>query len=74
MSTNNETVKKNDTIKAITSYFKGVRAEWGKINWPERQQVILETLFDIAIVASFTIVIYLMDIIFKWILGFIPGN
>jgi preprotein translocase subunit SecE len=74
MSTNNETVKKNDTIKAITSYFKGVRAEWGKINWPERQQVILETLFVIAIVASFTIVIYLMDIIFKWILGFIPGN
>ena len=74
MSTNNETVKQNDTIKAITSYFKGVRAEWGKINWPERQQVILETLFVIAIVASFTIVIYLMDIIFKWILGFIPGN
>ena len=74
MSTNNETVKKNDTIKAITSYFKGVRAEWGKINWPERQQVILDTLFVIAIVASFTIVIYLMDIIFKWILGFIPGN
>ena len=74
MSTNNETVKKNDTIKAITSYFKGVRGEWGKINWPERQQVILETLFVIAIVASFTIVIYLMDIIFKWILGFIPGN
>ena len=64
----------NETIKAMADYFKGVRAEWGKINWPERQQVILETLFVIAIVASFTIVIYLMDIIFKWVLGFIPGN
>ncbi len=65
---------KNETIKAVADYFRGVRAEWGKINWPERQQVILETLFVIAIVASFTVVIYLMDIIFKWILGFIPGN
>jgi len=64
----------NETIKAMADYFRGVRAEWGKINWPERQQVILETLFVIAIVASFTIVIYLMDILFKWILGFIPGN
>ena len=74
MSTNNETVKKNETMKSVVSYFKGVRAEWGKINWPERHQVILETLFVIAIVASFTIVIYLMDSIFKWVLGFIPGN
>ncbi len=62
---------KNETIQAITTYFKGVRAEWGKINWPEKQQVIAETIFVIAIVTFFTVAVYLMDIIFKSILGLI---
>ena len=64
----------NETVNAIATYFKGVRAEWGKINWPEKQQVIAETIFVVGIVASFTICVYLMDIIFKAILGLIPNS
>jgi len=41
---------------------------------PEKQQVIAETIFVVAIVASFTIAVYLMDIIFKAILGLIPNS
>ncbi len=55
----------------IKNYFRGVRAEWGKISWPERRQVIAETVFVIAIVFIFTVSIYLMDIIFKGLLGLI---
>lgn len=52
-------------VNSIQSYFRGVRTEWGKINWPERKQVITETVFVIVIVFVFTVAVYLMDIIFK---------
>ena len=62
----------NTAVNSIKTYLKGVRAEWGKISWPERQQVFGETLFVIVIVTVFTIAVYVMDIFFKFILGFIP--
>ncbi len=61
----------NAFIDSIKKYFRGVRAEWGKITWPERRQVITETIFVIVIVTVFTVAIYAMDIIFKFLLGFI---
>lgn len=51
----------NATLNAIMTYLKGVRAEWGKISWPERQQVFGETLFVIVIVVVFTIAVFAMD-------------
>ncbi len=59
------------TFSGITNYFRGVRSEWGKINWPERRQVVAETIFVIVIVFVFTVSVYLMDIIFKGIFGLI---
>ena len=58
-----------NTKNAITSYFKGVRTEWGKITWPEKQQVIVETFFVVAIVFVFTVFIYFVDIIFNALLS-----
>ena len=60
-----------NTINAISTYFKGVRTEWGKITWPEKQQVVVETIFVVAIVFVFTIFIYGIDKIFELLLGFI---
>ena len=57
-----------NTKNAIITYFKGVKSEWGKITWPERNQVVVETFFVIAIVFVFTAFIYLVDIIFNAIL------
>lgn len=62
----------NEALNSILAYFKGVRAEWGKITWPERSQVFGETIFVIVIIFVFTIAVYVMDIFFKWVLGFIP--
>ncbi len=61
----------NETIDAIKTYFKGVRAEWGKISWPERRTVISETISVIVIVFVFTVAIYLMDLIFKGLFSLI---
>lgn len=59
----------NEVLNSITTYLKGVRAEWGKITWPERRQVFAETLFVVVIVFVFTVAVYLMDLLFKWALS-----
>jgi len=60
-----------NTTNSIKTYFRGVRAEWGKISWPEKRQVVAETVFVVAIVFVFTVAVYLMDIIFKGLFGLI---
>ena len=55
--------------QAVVNYFRGVRTEWGKITWPEKNQVVVETCFVVAIVFIFTVFIYVVDIIFNAILA-----
>ena len=61
----------NEAIESLKTYFKGVRAEWGRVSWPEKRQVIVETISVIVIVFVFTLAIYFMDVIFKFLLSFI---
>lgn len=63
--------KSNDTIESIKTYFKGVKAEWGRISWPERRQIVVETMSVIVIVFFFTIAIYCIDLLFKGLLSLI---
>ncbi len=63
--------KQNETIESIKAYFKGVKAEWGRISWPERRQIVAETLSVIVIVFVFTVAIYCMDLIFKGLLSLV---
>ena len=62
-----------NTKNAIATYFRGVRTEWGKITWPEKHQVVVETAFVVGIVFIFTVFIYVVDIIFNAILSHIHG-
>ena len=55
-------------MEKFITYFKGVKAEWGKITWPERKQVIVQTLIVLAVVIAFTIYTYGLDIIFQGII------
>ena len=55
----------------LITYFKGVKAEWSKVSWPTRKQVLVETVIVLIVVAFFTLVVYFMDIIFKALLGLI---
>ncbi len=61
----------NQALEAVKTYFKGVKAEWGKVTWPERNQVIAETISVIIIVFVFTVSIYVVDLLFKALLGLI---
>ena len=62
----------NKLVEEIKAYLKSVRLEWAKITWPEKRQVVAETLAVVAIIFLFTVAVYLIDIIFKTILGVIP--
>jgi len=62
----------NETVNNILAYLKAVKLEWSKITWPERKQVIAETVFVVGIIFIFTVSVYLMDVIFKAVLGLIP--
>ena len=53
------------TAANLAEYFKGVKAEWGKITWPDRKQVIVQTIIAGAVVFVFTVLIYGIDIVFK---------
>ena len=55
----------------MITYFKGVKAEWGKVSWPTKRQVIVETGIVIVVVTFFTICVYLMDYVFIKLLGLI---
>ena len=63
-----------NTKNSIINYFKGVRSEWGKITWPEKQQVIVETFFVVAIVFVFTIFIFFADKIFEGLFKVLFGS
>ncbi len=62
---------KSDKQNPIVTYFKGIRAEWGKITWPEKMQIQGETGVVLFIVFVFTVAVFLIDIIFGKILGLI---
>ena len=64
-------IEKANLKDSLATYFKGVKAEWGKVSWPTKKQVIFETGVVLAVVTFFTIVVYLMDIIFKRLLDLI---
>ncbi len=60
-----------DFQQEIITYFKGVKAEWGKVSWPTRQQVLVETIIVLIVVTFFTVVVFSMDKLFEWLLGLI---
>lgn len=61
----NQTKDKQDIKEAARAYFKSVKLEWGKITWPPRQQIFVETIYVIVITAVFTIAVLAMDTIFS---------
>ena len=64
--------KNNEFVENMKTYLKGVKTEWGKITWPSKQQVVTETIYVIIVTTIFTVMILALDLIFKWILSFLP--
>ena len=60
----NQTKDNTNFKEAMIAYFKSVKLEWGKITWPGKQQVIVETIYVVIITAVFTIGVLALDTIF----------
>jgi len=57
--------------ETVSNYFKGVKVEWGKITWPEKRQVIVETIVVLAVVFFFVALVYSYDVLFGFVLKFL---
>lgn len=55
----------------LKSYFKGVKSEWKKITWPDRQQITSETLVVIVFTIFVTLLIFLIDMFWKFLFGLV---
>ena len=53
------------------SFFKGVKAEFSKIVWPDQETVGKQTVAVVAVTAALGIIIAILDFIIKWGLSFI---
>ena len=73
--TKNKTAQTENFKEAAIAYFKSVKLEWGKITWPGKQQVVVETIYVVVITAMFTIGVLAVDTIFSALfkgLGLMP--
>ena len=53
------------------SFFKGLKAEFNKIVWPDQETVGKQTVAVVAVIAALGIIIAILDFIIKWGLSFI---
>ena len=53
----------------ISNYLKSVKVEWYKITWPEKRQVIVETIVVLIVVFFFATLVYTYDQIFGFLTG-----
>ena len=53
------------------SFFKGLKAEFNKIIWPDQETVGKQTVAVVAVTAALGIIIAILDFIIKWGLSFI---
>ena len=61
----NKTVKKANSTK----FFKEVKSELKKVTWPTREQLFHNTLVILSFVAITTVILFLCDIAFNWLLS-----
>ncbi|WP_303673317.1 preprotein translocase subunit SecE [Vampirovibrio chlorellavorus] len=61
-------------MEQLTTYLKGVRAEWTKISWPTTQQIIGQTIVVLAVVSVMTLLLLVMDFSFHSIVNAITPH
>ena len=58
----------------LTSFVKGVRAEFTKVSWPTREDLISSTGVVLAFSAVFAVFIGMFDLIISFIWGILLGQ
>ncbi|WP_130807989.1 preprotein translocase subunit SecE [Senegalia massiliensis] len=60
-------------FKKMKTYFRGVKAEVKKVNWPNKKELINHTAVVIALCTIVALIIWLFDTLVKGLLSFIIG-
>jgi len=68
---NKENENKPKLTSSIKNYFKGVRSELKKVNWPTRKELTNYTIVVLATVFVMTVVIWGLDLVFESLVGLI---
>jgi preprotein translocase subunit SecE len=58
--------EKKDTSPTLKrSWFQGLKAEFGKITWPNKKQIIRETVAVVIVAVVISLIIVLVDFVLK---------
>ncbi|WP_297376430.1 preprotein translocase subunit SecE [uncultured Helcococcus sp.] len=58
------------TEKKKTGFFRGIRNEFKKITWPTKNEIFKSTVVVVAALIGMSILVKLLDTIFRFILSF----
>ena len=70
MSSRDNEIKVNATTK-IKNYFKGVKSEIKKVNWPSKKELTNYTVVVLATCTVMTLVIWGLDLVFETVIKLI---
>lgn len=62
------------TGRVVWSFMKGARIELRKVVWPTRQETIQTTLVVVAMVVFAALVLWGIDTLFFWLVGWLTGQ
>jgi len=68
-----QTETNKGALKKLKTYFRGVKAEVKKVNWPNRKELINHTAVVIALCSIVGLIIWLFDTLVRGLLSFIIG-
>ena len=60
--------------QSVWSFMKGARIELRKVVWPTRQETIQTTLVVVAMVVITALVLWGLDTLFFWLVGWLTGQ
>lgn len=68
-----QTETKKGALKKLKTYFRGVKAEVKKVNWPNRSELINHTIVVIVLCAIVAVIVWSFDTLVRGLLSFIIG-
>ncbi|MBS3969758.1 MAG: preprotein translocase subunit SecE [Clostridia bacterium] len=68
-----KTQKKVKFTEKIVKFFKGVWSELKKVHWPTKKEIVTYTSVVLAAVAMVSVLIWVVDSVFSFLLSFILG-
>lgn len=62
-----------DTGKGILKFYRELKSEMKKVTWPTKEQITQYTILVLALILAMTLVFWIADSFFGWVLSKILG-